>query len=189
MKMKDFTVSELIERTRDKSANPGGGAITCLVGSLGISLVLMMDKKNFGDDQEEVNKAKDQLIKISEDLKVSMQKDIDYATALVNSFHRDMDDKDRVPLFENAIKPPLETIEYLLQALDCAKIFLEKGKMTTISDGEIGNMLIRDAIISSTVNVEINQKYVNFDFDKEKILKICEEKYNRNKEIIERRKK
>ena len=39
-KMIDFSVDHLIENTRKKTANPGGGAITSLVGNLGLNLIL-----------------------------------------------------------------------------------------------------------------------------------------------------
>ncbi|MDU6791213.1 MAG: cyclodeaminase/cyclohydrolase family protein, partial [Anaerococcus sp.] len=60
-RMVDFSVGELIDNTRKKTANPGGGAVTSLVGNLGLNLILMMAKKDYGD--EKLNKKSQKLEK------------------------------------------------------------------------------------------------------------------------------
>ena len=70
-KMIDFSVDHLIENTRKKTANPGGGAITSLVGNLGLNLILMMAKKDYKDEKlnKKSKKIEEKFKKYSEELK------------------------------------------------------------------------------------------------------------------------
>lgn len=188
MKMIDFKVCELLERTRDKSANPGGGALVTLVGNLAFNLILMMDKKDYGEDNGKANEKKQRILLLSDKLTSTMQEDIDSVTRLIDSY-KDKDMKDRSELVIGAIKPPVETIEIMMEGLDLIEFFLKNGKKETLSDGEISNRLIYEVINSSIINIEINQKFVEYDFDKENILQRAKIKFNRNQKIIEGRKK
>lgn len=189
MKMSDFSVSHLIEQTREKSANPGGGAIVTLVGNLAVNLLLMMDKKNYHDLNHLADKKRKNLLKISDNLKLIMQDDIDSVSEMLTAYRKNMSKEEIENSLIKCIQAPAKTIEMLLEALDQASFFLENGKNETLSDGEISNRLMKEAIYSSIINIEINQKFVFYEFDKEYIINKCDSLYIKNQKIIERRKK
>lgn len=189
MKMLDFTVSHLLSQTRKKNANPGGGALISLIGNLAINLLLMMDRKDYKENNSKAKESKEKLLAISKKLEVIMQDDIDkvdiFIKALKDKENQDIIKKKNLDL----IDPPRQTIDLLLQAMEISKFFLKEGRLETISDGEIANRLMKEAVFSSIINIEINLAYVDYEFDKEKITKEVEKLYMENEKIIEGRKK
>lgn len=189
--MIDFTVGQLIEQTRKKNANPGGGALVSLIGNLGINLLLMMDRKVYKQENLEIeaSKIRTKLLKISKRLEEVMQEDIDKVDVLIKAY-KNGDIKEEIQRkTRDAIKPPLETIKLILEAMELSEFILKNGKIETISDGKIASRLMKEAIISSIINIEINQKHIDYTFDKEGIINKCESLYKRNEEIIKGRNK
>lgn len=189
--MIDFTVGHLIEHTRKKNANPGGGALVSLVGNLGINLLLMMDKKVYQDQEveDEAKKIRSRLLAISKELEEVMQEDIDKVDLLVKAYKNG---EARFTIEEKTlavIGPPQKTIDLVLEAMQISDFILKYGKMETISDGEIASRLMKEAVLSSIINIEINQKHVSYDFDKDAIISKCEKLFERNQEIIKGRNK
>lgn len=189
--MIDFTVGQLIEQTRKKNANPGGGALVSLIGNLGINLLLMMDRKVYKQEniEKEAIKIRSKLLKISKRLEEVMQEDIDKVDVLVKAYKDGSNEEVIQKKILDVIKPPIETINLVLEAMEISDFILKNGKMSTISDGEIASRLMKEAVISSIVNLEINQKHVNYSFDKQGIIEKCENLFKRNEEIIRGRNK
>lgn len=189
--MINFTVAKLIEQTRKKNANPGGGALVSLIGNLGINLMLMMDRKVYKEEnlEKEATKIRAKLLKISKRLEEVMQEDIDNVDILLKAYkHRGTKEEIQKKTID-AIMPPLETIRLILEAMEISEFILKNGKKETISDGQIASRLMKEAVISSIINIEINQKHIDYTFDKEGIIDKCESLYKRNEEIIKGRNK
>ncbi len=189
--MIDFTLGHLIEQTRKKNANPGGGALVSLIANLGINLLFMMDKKKYEDPdlEKEAVKIRAKLLKISKRLEEVMQEDIDRVNSLIDAYKSGQSKKVIEEKTLAAIGPPRETIDLSFEAMDLAGFILKNGKMDTISDGEIGIRLIKEAVFSSIINIEINQKQIDYDFDKDTIVEKCEKLFEKNLEIIKGRNK
>ena len=120
-KMIDFSVDHLIENTRKKTANPGGGAITSLVGNLGLNLILMMAKKDYKDEKlnKKSKKIEDKFKKYSEELKELMQEDIDKVNLLIKAY-KNKEIKNYDDYIIEANKAPKRTIELMIIVLqDC----------------------------------------------------------------------
>lgn len=62
------------------------------------------------------------------------------------------------------------------------------AKKSTLTDGEIANNLLREAIFSAFSTIDVNIKNTNVCIDYEQIKKQALELYEKNKKIIERRK-
>lgn len=191
-KMIDFTVGNLIENTRKKTANPGGGAITSLVGNLGLNLILMMAKKDYGDQKlnKKSKKIEEKFKKYSKELEDLMQEDIDKVNVLLKAYK---DDKinNYDDLIMDANKAPKRTIELMIIILQDCSFILEHGKIEAISDGEIGLRLVKEAIHSSFINLTMNEDDL-LDPNIEKtnyksIIKFCDKLYMENKKIIQER--
>ncbi|MDD7305430.1 MAG: cyclodeaminase/cyclohydrolase family protein [Peptoniphilaceae bacterium] len=189
--MIDFTVDKLLEQTRKKNANPGGGALVSLIGNLAINLLLMVDRKSYPTINLEIKAQyrKKRLLEISKRLEEVMQEDIDKINILLKAYKNEADQKEIEIKTLSAIKPPRQTIDLVLEAMDISDFFLENGRIEAISDGQIANRLMKEAVMSSIINIEINQKHVTYDFDKEYIINRCNKLYDRNVEIIKGRNK
>lgn len=193
-KMIDFSVEHLIENTRKKTANPGGGAITSLVGNLGLNLILMMAKKDYKDEKlnKKSKKIEDKFKKYSEELKELMQEDIDKVNLLIKAY-KNKEIKNYDEYIIEANKAPKRTIELMIIVLQDCDFILKYGNIDAISDGEIGLRLVKESIHSSFINLILNEENIT-DPNHEKtnyksIINFCDKLYKDNMKIIEEREK
>lgn len=193
-KMIDFSVDHLIENTRKKTANPGGGAITSLVGNLGLNLILMMAKKDYKDEKlnKKSKKIEDKFKKYSEELKELMQEDIDKVNLLIKAY-KNKKIKNYDEYIIEANKAPKRTIELMIIVLQDCDFILKYGNIDAISDGEIGLRLVKESIHSSFINLILNEENIT-DTNHEKtnyksIINFCDKLYKDNMKIIEEREK
>lgn len=193
-KMVDFSVDELIDNTRKKTANPGGGAVTSLVGNLGLNLILMMAKKDYGDERlnKKSQKLEKKFKKYAEELKDLMQEDIDKVNVLIKAYKDDqIKDYDKYIVYAN--KAPKRTIELMIIVLQDCDFILKHGNIAAISDGEIGLRLVKEAIHSSFINLIMNEENIS-DLNHKKtnyksIINFCDKLYKDNMKIIKEREK
>ena len=193
-KMIDFSVDHLIENTRKKTANPGGGAITSLVGNLGLNLILMMAKKDYKDEKlnKKSKKIEDKFKKYSEELKELMQEDIDKVNLLIKAY-KNKEIKNYDDYIIDANKAPKRTIELMIIVLQDCDFILKYGNIDAISDGEIGLRLVKESIHSSFINLILNEENIT-DPNHEKtnyksIINFCDKLYKDNMKIIKEREK
>ena len=192
--MIDFSVDHLIENTRKKTANPGGGAITSLVGNLGLNLILMMAKKDYKYEKlnKKSKKIEDKFKKYSEELKELMQEDIDKVNLLIKAY-KNKEIKNYDDYIIEANKAPKRTIELMIIVLQDCDFILKYGNIDAISDGEIGLRLVKESIHSSFINLILNEENIT-DPNHEKtnyksIINFCDKLYKDNMKIIEEREK
>lgn len=193
-KIIDFSVEHLIENTRKKTANPGGGAVTSLVGNLGLNLILMMAKKDYKDEKlnKKSKKIEEKFIKYSEELKELMQEDIDKVNLLIKAY-KNKEIKNYDGYIIEANKAPKRTIELMIIVLQDCDFILKYGNIDAISDGEIGLRLVKESIHSSFINLILNEENIT-DPNHEKtnyksIINFCDKLYKDNMKIIEEREK
>lgn len=193
-KIIDFSVEHLIENTRKKTANPGGGAVTSLVGNLGLNLILMMAKKDYKDEKlnKKSRKIEEKFKKYSEELKELMQEDIDKVNILIKAY-KNKEIKNYDGYIIEANKAPKRTIELMIIVLQDCDFILKYGNIDAISDGEIGLRLVKESIHSSFINLIFNEENIT-DTNHEKtnykyIINFCDKLYKDNMEIIEEREK
>lgn len=193
-KMIDFSVEHLIENTRKKTANPGGGAVTSLVGNLGLNLILMMAKKDYKDEKlnKKSKKIEEKFKKYSEELKELIQEDIDKVNLLIKAY-KNKEIKNYDEYIIEANKAPKRTIELMIIVLQDCDFILKYGNIDAISDGEIGLRLVKESIHSSFINLILNEENIT-DPNHEKtnyksIINFCDKLYKDNMKIIEEREK
>lgn len=193
-KMIDFSVEHLIENTRKKTANPGGGAITSLVGNLGLNLILMMAKKDYKDEKlnKKSQKIEEKFKKYSEELKELMQEDIDKVNLLIKAY-KNKEIKNYDDYIIEANKAPKRTIELMIIVMQDCDFILKYGNIDAISDGEIGLRLVKESIHSSFINLILNEENIT-DPNHEKtnyksIINFCDKLYKDNMKIIKEREK
>lgn len=193
-KMIDFSVEHLIENTRKRTANPGGGAITSLVGNLGLNLILMMAKKDYKDEKlnKKSKKIEEKFKKYSEELKELMQEDIDKVNLLIKAY-KNKEIKNYDDYIIEANKAPKRTIELMIIVMQDCDFILKYGNIDAISDGEIGLRLVKESIHSSFINLILNEENIT-DPNHEKtnyksIINFCDKLYKDNMKIIKEREK
>lgn len=185
MNLINMDVAKLIYQTRQADANPGGGAVLILVSNLAINLALMMDKKDFGNLEKEANVSRETLLRISKAYESYMQDDVDHFNKLIENIKEKSDSEGD---YIKAATPLLNLIEKNTVALDMISFFLENGKKSTLTDGEIANDLLYQALISSLPTIKLNLDRTTASFDLTSKKNEANKLYIKNLKIIERRK-
>lgn len=179
-------IKDLMKDIRKLNANPGGGAVVIAVANFGVNLALMMDKKDFGDRQAEADVSYETMVHISDLLTDLYDDDIKYASRLVKQYSKNakIDEK----YFLDALRPQVRMNTLALKAMEILSFYLEYGKKSTLSDGEIANKLLSSAIDASMPTIELNLREIDYKYDIKKVLKDKNNLYFKNQKIIERRK-
>lgn len=185
MKLIDIDLAKLIYQTRQADANPGGGATLILVSNLAINLGLMMDKKDFKDLEKDANVSRETLLKISKEYESYMQDDVDEFNKLMDNIKEKSASEDD---YLKAATPLLKMVEKNIVALDKLSFFLENGKKSTLTDGEIANDLLYQALISSLPTIKLNLDMTRESFNLASKKDEANKLYIKNQQIIERRK-
>ncbi len=181
-----FDLETLLKQTRKSDANPGGGAILIIISNLALNLILMMDRKSWKEkkDQAEINK--EEILKLSESLSLNAQDDVDnFAFLMEKIIEGQALEKD----YYNASKPLLTMIDTNIKALEILKFYLEFGKISTITDGQIANDILKQTIISALPTIKLNLENFDEKIDLDKYINLANKLHKENTKIIERRKK
>lgn len=181
-----FDLETLLKQTRKSDANPGGGAILIIISNLALNLILMMDRKSWKEkkDQAEINK--EEILKLSESLSLNAQDDVDnFAFLMEKIIEGQALEKD----YYNASKPLLSMIDTNIKALEILKFYLEFGKISTITDGQIANDILKQTIISALPTIKLNLENFDEKIDLDKYINLANKLHKENTKIIERRKK
>lgn len=185
-KLSIFDLETLLKQTRKSDANPGGGAILIIISNLALNLILMMDRKSWKEkkDQAEINK--EEILKLSESLSLNAQDDVDnFAFLMEKIIEGQALEKD----YYNASKPLLTMIDTNIKALEILKFYLEFGKISTITDGQIANDILKQTIISALPTIKLNLENFDEKIDLDKYINLANKLHKENTKIIERRKK
>ena len=180
-----MNLDHLLREIRKPHAKPGGGAIVIFVANMAVNLSLMMDKKNWGDLENQANVSYETIIRISDELKKLADDDIYYTNLMLDEFKKSS--KVDRKFFIDAAKPQIQMNKLCIEAMKTLGFYLEHGKKTTISDGEIANELLKAAVFSSLPTIKINLGEEKTKKLVEKTLEEILNLYEKNKKIIERR--
>lgn len=180
-----MNLDHLLREIRKPHAKPGGGAVVIFIANMAVNLSLMMDKKNWGELEDQANVSYETMIKISNKLKKLADDDIYYTNLMLDEYKKSskIDQK----FFIDSAKPQIQMNDLCLDAMKTLGFYLEHGKKTTISDGEIANELLRAAVLSSIPTIKINLGGEETKKIVGRSLEEIETLYEKNKKIIERR--
>lgn len=186
MKINDLRVGELLEETRKVNAKPGGGAIVILIANLALNLGLMMERNDWGDLKEKAKENRKTMEEISELLVKCADEDIYYANLLIDQYKKKgpIDDK----FYIDAARPQVRLNTLATKALELLAFYLEFGKKSTLTDGEIANEMLYNAIRASVPTIKANLEGVDYKYDLNQALNEASKLYQNNRNIIERRK-
>lgn len=181
-----FDLETLLKQTRKSDANPGGGAILIIISNLVLNLILMMDRKSWKEEKGQAEIYKEEILKLSESLSSNAQEDVDNFSYLMEKI---IEDKALEKDYYNASKPLLTMIETNIKALEILKFYLEYGKISTITDGQIANDILKQTIISALPTIKLNLENFDEKIDLDKYINLANNLHKENTKIIERRKK
>ncbi|MBC8549755.1 MAG: cyclodeaminase/cyclohydrolase family protein [Candidatus Brocadiales bacterium] len=183
--LSELTIKEFLEKIASDSPAPGGGSVAALSAALAASLTLMVanltiGKKGFGDVEYEMKAVAQDVLRLKSDLIQSIDSDSnaynDVMTAIklpgnskAEKRHREEEIQRRL---KHAALVPLVVAHCALRVMELAGKTAAKGNKNAITDGAVGVMMAKTAVLSALYNVKINLRTIK---DKKFINKISKQ--------------
>jgi formiminotetrahydrofolate cyclodeaminase len=202
MKLQDLTLKQFLEKTAASEAIPGGGSSSALNAAVASALTGMMagltiGKKNYADAEEQMKKVAGEM----ENNRLCFINDIDRdaeAYGLVMEAYRLPKETDEEKALRNgkiqeamktAALVPMEVAERAYAMLDSIIETIRKGNKNAVTDGMVGLMTCRTAVMGALLNVRINLGGIHDPLFvaglREKCNRIEEDTLRREREMID----
>ena len=165
--MLDMSVTEFTEALASRSAVPGGGGASALVGALGIALghmvgELTVGKKKYADVEEDVRALMEKAQALRLRLLDCVNRDAEAFEPLSRAYGIPRDDPERDGIMETCLRDaaavPLEILDLCCEAIDLQREFADKGSVLAVSDAATGVVFCWSAMYGAAVNVKVNTK-------------------------------
>ena len=146
---------------------PGGGGAAALVGAIGTALgnmvgSLTVGKKKYADVQDEIIALKAKCDALQTELLNQVEADEINFLPLAKAYGIPKDDPTRDAVMEEATliacSTPIKIMELCCEAIDCIKVFADKGSRLAVSDAGCGAVVCKAALQAASLNVFINTK-------------------------------
>jgi formiminotetrahydrofolate cyclodeaminase len=165
----DHTVRELLERVASGEPVPGGGSIAALCAALAAGLAEMVAHLTVGRlDDPALDREMNDLIDRARALRSELTRAVDHdseAYSKVMQAYRGPKSTDelkrlRTEAIQEALKEaarvPLAVAEMGVEILGLASIAVNKGNRNAVTDGLVGALMARSAVLAAIANVRIN---------------------------------
>ena len=146
---------------------PGGGGAAALVGAIGTALgnmvgSLTVGKKKYAAVEEEIIALKAKCDALQTELLNQVEADEVNFLPLAKAYGIPKDDPNRDKIMEEATiiacSTPMHIMELCCEAIDCIKVFADKGSRLAVSDAGCGAVCCKAALQAASLNVFINTK-------------------------------
>ena len=167
MDMTMETCRKFVEVLASDAPAPGGGGAAALVGAIGTALgnmvgSLTVGKKKYADVQDEIIALKAKCDALQTELLNQVEMDEINFLPLAKAYGIPKDDPNRDTVMEEATliacSTPIKIMELCCEAIDCIKIFADKGSRLAVSDAGCGAVVCKAALQAASLNVFINTK-------------------------------
>jgi formiminotetrahydrofolate cyclodeaminase len=167
--MKELKLNEFVDKLASKEPVPGGGSVAAVCGALGAALAemvanLTLGKKKYGDVEPEMKKIIEKTALLRNKLLDDIQKDSFAYDKVIEAYKlpkgTDGEISYRLNKIEENLKAaaliPYEIAETAIEIMPLCEAVVERGNSNAISDGLVGAMMARTAVLSALYNVKIN---------------------------------
>ena len=167
MDMTMETCRKFVEVLASDAPAPGGGGAAALVGAVGTALgnmvgSLTVGKKKYADVQDEIIALKAKCDVLQTQLLNQVEMDEVNFLPLAKAYGIPKDDPNRDKIMEDATiiacSTPMHIMELCCEAIDCIKVFADKGSRLAVSDAGCGAVCCKAALQAASLNVFINTK-------------------------------
>ena len=162
-------ISVFLEKTAAGTPVPGGGSVSALSGALGAGLAemvanLTIAKKGYETVENEMKEIAETLQNLREKLVTEVDKDSNAYKDVLAAFKLPKDTQEEKEqraeaiqdAMKNAARVPLGVANDALQVMDLAEKAIRNGNRNAVSDGAVGTMMARTAVLGALFNVKIN---------------------------------
>ena len=162
-------ITVFLEKTAQGTTVPGGGSVSALSAALGAGLAemvanLTIAKKGYEAVENEMKETAETLKNLREKLVTEVDKDSNAYTDVLAAFKLPKDTEEEKEqraeaiqdAMKNAARVPLGVAYDSLQVMDLAEKVIRNGNRNAASDGAVGTMMARTAVMGALFNVKIN---------------------------------
>jgi len=162
-------ITDFLQKTASGTPVPGGGSVSALSAALGAGLTemvanLTIAKKGYEAVENQMQEIADTAQKLREKLVTEVDKDANAYQDVLAAFKLPKTTEDekaqRAQAIQNAMKNaarvPLGVANDALQVMDLAEKVIRNGNRNAASDGAVGTMMARTAVLGALFNVKIN---------------------------------
>lgn len=169
MKLQDLTVKEFLEKTAANEAVPGGGSSSALNAAIASALGemvanLTIGKKKYADVEERMRELAAEMSTYRSRFVNDIDRDADAYRQVMEAYRlpKESEEESKVrdekiqQAMKNASLVPMEVAETALEMLMLLAETMEKGNSNAVTDGLVGAMTCRTAIMGALFNVRTN---------------------------------
>ena len=165
----DQKITDFLQNTASGTPVPGGGSVSALSGALGAGLTemvanLTVGKKGYESVENEMKEIAETVENLREKLATEVDRDSNAYNEVLAAFKlpksTDEEKEKRTRAIQDAMKKaarvPLGVAYDALQVMDLAERVIKNGNVNAASDGAVGTMMARTAVLGALFNVKIN---------------------------------
>ncbi len=169
----ELTIKEFLEKTASSSPVPGGGSVAALSAALAASLTEMVAKLTIGKEgyetvEDEMKAVAQEALKLKLKLVLSIDNDSNAYNDVMSAIRLPGDTEAEKHYREKTIQSglkkatliPMSVAEDAALVMDLAGKTVASGNKNAITDGAVGVMMAKTAVLSAIYNVKINLKTI-----------------------------
>ena len=197
----ELTIKEFLEKTASGFPVPGGGSVAALSAALAASLTEMVAKLTIGKEgyetlEDEMKAIAQEASKLKLKLVLAIDNDSNAYNDVMSAIRLPRDTEAEKSQREKAIQSRLKkaTLIPMSVAKDAARIMdlagktLASGNKNAITDGAVGVMMAKTAVLSAIYNVKINLRTIKdkafIDETSKKVEEMETNTLDREKELL-----
>lgn len=182
-KLVDLTCTGFCEETASESPAPGGGSVSAYMGALAASLGTMVanltgGKAAYDDEWEKFSDVAVHGQQIKNELLHLVDEDTNAFNKIMNAFglpkKTDEEKAARSAAIQEATKfateVPFHTMQKSMEAFEVCRAMVEWGNPASVTDGGVGALAARSAVMGAHLNVKINASSLKDEAFKNDIL-------------------
>ncbi len=182
-KLVDLTCTGFCEETASESPAPGGGSVSAYMGALAASLGTMVanltgGKAAYDDEWEKFSDVAVHGQQLKNDLLHLVDEDTNAFNKIMNAFglpkKTDEEKAARSEAIQEATKfateVPFQTMQKSFEAFQVCRAMVEWGNPASVTDGGVGALAARSAVMGAHLNVKINASSLKDEAFKNDIL-------------------
>ena len=165
----DLKISDFLEQTASGTPVPGGGSVSALSAALGAGLAemvanLTVGKKGYEGVEGEMQEISEAARNLRQKLTAEVENDSNAYNGVLAAFKLPKTTAEETEqrsqaiqeAMKNAARVPMGVAFDALDVMDLAERVIRSGNRNAVSDGAVGAMMARTAVLGAIFNVKIN---------------------------------
>ncbi|MFZ2451222.1 MAG: methenyltetrahydrofolate cyclohydrolase [Methylovulum miyakonense] len=167
--IKDKSIQVFLDELASKSATPGGGSVSALMGAQGAALISMVcnltiGKPQYAEVEDQMHALLDKAEALRAELTSLVKADVDVFNRLMATYHlpKGSDDEKTTrsaaiqAVLKDATEVPLACARACREVMELSQMAVDKGNLGVVSDAGAAVLAAYSGLKSAALNVYIN---------------------------------